>query len=670
MRRLLPPLRSQLTRWPRRSINQRYSSRLYKPLNPKTSEIRLLKLPQTSSSEFELVTVSLDDKPKYAALSYLWGNPEYYGEITIEGNTIRIPDNLASVFLRVLSDEPFRTQPHCQYLWADAICINQKDVGERSQQVQLMRRIFQAAHVTFAWVGPKDYSLAFNTINTLDHILSQNDPKRGLVSTVPFDPEWLRGYPELCLDGGSGVPNNHLNDPWSAVAEFLQHQYWERTWIFQEVILANQLVFIGPGNSDLTWPTLRDIPQGISSIADSGNEKKRPDFLSETAWNLLSSRLAWGRLSWLMLAQARTKIPDPDGFKGWIISTFAANLEATDHRDHIYGLLGVSGIPISPDYSPENKASHVYTEYIAGWLKAARNQRTMHIHTPLAFLSLAGTGKFGQSDLPSWVPNYPANKDVTIPWPYKASDHKPLADGMQSSSLADIEIYPYVVQETQSLFVRGIDMGSITLTTEYQRGEDYAILASFMSLASSFTARNAKYVSSIPAAQAIIRLLCIDSHCTTRDLIDNAMNLAMLIAYFNQTESNTVVKTWGHDWDTDILKMALPTTDVTQFGIKPDILSELSSWDKTRRSAATDAIVPVLYTYQFFETSQGYLGAVDYEVAEGDCLCVLAGYNKAVILRPNAEGSYAFIGTTSVIDIDVQHILESQQAKSKWLELR
>jgi hypothetical protein len=131
------------------------------------------------------------------------------------------------------------------------------------------------------------------------------------------------------------------------------------------------------------------------------NKTKRPDFLSDTAWNLLSSRLSWGKLSWLLLAQARTKIPDPDAFKGWIISTFADNLEASDHRDHIYGLLGVSGIPISPDYSPENKASYVYTKYIAGWLKATRTQKTMHVHVTLVFLSLAGVGKFGESDLPS-----------------------------------------------------------------------------------------------------------------------------------------------------------------------------------------------------------------------------------------------------------------------------
>lgn len=91
-------------------------------------------------------------------------------------------------------------------------------------------------------------------------------------------------------------------------------------------------------------------------------------------------------------------------------------------------------------------------------------------------------------------------------------------------------------------------MGSVTLTTEYSRGEDYAILASFMSLASSFTARSSRYVSGILAAQAIIRLLRVNSlQRTTRDLIYTAMNLAMLIAYFNQEPSDTVHNTWGSD---------------------------------------------------------------------------------------------------------------------------
>lgn len=152
-----------------------------------------------------------------------------------------------------------------------------------------MRRIFQLAHSTLAWAGPKDYSLAFDTIKTIGKIIDQNATNKGIVSTTPFDIEWLRGYPELCLDRGSNLPNNHLIDPWSAVADFLQHQYWKRAWVFQEVVLADQLAFISPGKSNLEWST-RGIQHGISSITRS--DTKRPDFLSDTAWDLLSSRLS------------------------------------------------------------------------------------------------------------------------------------------------------------------------------------------------------------------------------------------------------------------------------------------------------------------------------------------------------------------------------------------
>ncbi|KAF4452663.1 hypothetical protein F53441_4531 [Fusarium austroafricanum] len=384
MHRLLKfPLLSLTPRLFSRSISQASSSRLYKPLNPKTSEIRLLKIPPNPSSEFELVTVSLDDKPKYAALSYLWGDPQNYGAVTIEGNTVRIPDNLASAFLYILSDEAFRSQQHVKYIWADAICINQKDLDERSQQVKLMR----------------------------------------------------------------------------------------------------------------------------------------------------------------------------------------PNLQTTDDRDYIYGLLGVSGIPITPNYAPENTTSHVYTKYITGWLKAACAQQTGHVHSPLAFLAFAGTGKFGRSDLPSWVPNFAEKQEMSTPWCYSTSDFRSADEGTPGLFLKDSEVYPYTVEETQSLFTWGIDMGT--------------------------------------------------------DLIDNAMNLAMVITYFNMDKTQSVRKTWDSNWDNDILRMAFPTTNLVQFGLTPNILKELSSWDLERRRVAVSSIMPVLYSYQFFETSRGDLGAADYELAEGDRLVVL-----------------------------------------------
>ncbi|KAF5576470.1 heterokaryon incompatibility (het-6OR allele) [Fusarium pseudocircinatum] len=667
MKRFLQiPTRSLTRRLFSQSISQA-SSRLYKPLNPGTSEIRLLKIPPNPSSEFELVTVSLDDEPKYAALSYLWGDPEKYGQVTIQGNTVKIPDNLASAFLCVLSDDSFRSQSHVRYLWADAICINQNDLDERSQQVQLMRRIFQRAHVTFAWVGPKDYSLAFETIKTITKEIYENTPRKNAPYKTKFDLEWLRRHPMLCIDRGSDLPNNHLNDPWSAVADFLQHQYWQRVWIFQEIVLAEQLVFISSGEANLSWSMLRDTPQSIISVA----RDKKPDFLPDTAWNLLSNPMSWGKLSWLFLAQARTKIPDPDGFKGWAVSTFAANLQATDDRDYIYGLLGVSGIPITPDYSLENTTSQVYTKYIAGWLKAARTQQTIHVHSPLAFLSLAGTGKYGHLDLPSWVPNYRKKREASSPWCYSAINFCSTDEGDPTSSPAHHVCYPYVAEETQSLFSWGKDMGHITLSTHCCYDSDPQILASFMSFANSFTTRTSKYVTGIPAAQAIIRLLSMDkTRKVSQELVDNSLNLAMLIIYFNMSKSQTVTKTWSSDWDHDLLNMAFSPSELASMKVRLNVLEEISSWSLERRRKAVSEIMPVLYNYRFFETGQEYLGAVDFDVLEGDRLCTLWPYKKPVILRPDAKDRYTFVGPAYAVDVNTENTIPSLRSQGQWFELR
>ena len=40
-----------------------------------------------------------------------------------------------------------------EYIWIDAICINQTDVGERNQQVQAINTIFSNATVVTAWLG-------------------------------------------------------------------------------------------------------------------------------------------------------------------------------------------------------------------------------------------------------------------------------------------------------------------------------------------------------------------------------------------------------------------------------------------------------------------------------------------------------------------------------------
>jgi hypothetical protein len=83
----------------------------------------------------------------YTALSYVWGDPDDTTTIVVEGCSLRVTKSLERAF-RHLRDEK-------RYLnvWADGVCINQKDEDEKSKQVQQMGRVYEAAHHTVIFLG-------------------------------------------------------------------------------------------------------------------------------------------------------------------------------------------------------------------------------------------------------------------------------------------------------------------------------------------------------------------------------------------------------------------------------------------------------------------------------------------------------------------------------------
>jgi hypothetical protein len=89
-------------------------------------------LPDRTLSEpvrCELEQVWLDEKPSYEAISYCWGSPLDFYPILCHKKRLDISPKLTAA-LRHL-----RQQETSLALWADAICIRQDDVLERSQQV-------------------------------------------------------------------------------------------------------------------------------------------------------------------------------------------------------------------------------------------------------------------------------------------------------------------------------------------------------------------------------------------------------------------------------------------------------------------------------------------------------------------------------------------------------
>src|SRR5271155_3264352 len=124
----------------------------YQPLDP--NEIRLLKpLSRSSNSlSFEIVHISLLSKPCYAALSYTWGPPGNAHMILLNGQHFPIRQNLYDALQQAQSSKLVD-----QYLWVDAICINQGEnddaLNERSVQINLMKQIYEQAAKILVWLG-------------------------------------------------------------------------------------------------------------------------------------------------------------------------------------------------------------------------------------------------------------------------------------------------------------------------------------------------------------------------------------------------------------------------------------------------------------------------------------------------------------------------------------
>jgi hypothetical protein len=113
-------------------------------------EIRLLSLHRgltLDPIECSLLVTFMDNPIKYEALSYTWGDPSIITPINLCGWTFQVTVNLKSALqcLRLENDD--------RLLWVDAICINQKDVLERNNQVGRMDEIYKQAVEVVAWLG-------------------------------------------------------------------------------------------------------------------------------------------------------------------------------------------------------------------------------------------------------------------------------------------------------------------------------------------------------------------------------------------------------------------------------------------------------------------------------------------------------------------------------------
>jgi len=98
--------------------------------------------------ESKLRIVDLESSPKFTALSYVWGTyarePNF---IKCNDNQFKLTSNCYSALWHL------RKKLGTFTIWIDAICINQDDLQEKSQQIPLMGDIYSKAEAVYVWLG-------------------------------------------------------------------------------------------------------------------------------------------------------------------------------------------------------------------------------------------------------------------------------------------------------------------------------------------------------------------------------------------------------------------------------------------------------------------------------------------------------------------------------------
>jgi Heterokaryon incompatibility protein (HET) len=396
---------------------------------PQKIRIRLLQIldtpPEAVQLKCSLGTFSIDEAPSYVALSYTWGpaedgpdsdTPEQVHRIALDGGYVDISENLFDALRELkrrserLTDSDVQRKP---YWWIDAICINQKNIGERNQQVNMMDQIyFQASNVTL-WLGRdrqdkssliSDMLSKFNEIN--EHIqkvaVARQIPRGVLIRQYYLDYLSTFGMPSIG------------DERWVDFLAFFRKRWFSRLWVVQEVALAQEIEVLC-GRTTIQWAHI----SVCADILNSGLEKSilrgiaaRDNtsviFYSRRAGNIASIR-KWcldevlPETSMDMYCHFAGRQEYDRKHAATVLLGKVYTCLATDPRDKIFAILGMlkritasRSALVAADYG-KNKVQ-IYTDTTRAILSATNW---------LGFLSIVYHPKSARDpELPSWVPNF------------------------------------------------------------------------------------------------------------------------------------------------------------------------------------------------------------------------------------------------------------------------
>lgn len=360
----------------------------YQPL--RNSKIRLIKLKKRltrhEAISCELADFSLDEKP-YVALSYVWGSREGNMEIAVNGRRLSVTQNLFDALLQLEESsssllESLGLASSELLVWIDAICIDQKNMDEKSREVSRMEKIYSSAHVTLVWFGsskplhPAGARLLHKMATSIaDHLSEASDPSEQDTSRLNVKIQFKEGYHEVIRD---------------IFSQMVINEWFDRVWVVQEYALSQRDPQALWGDMLFPMRSLAVIAKGFRGVPELvGTRFSMMEGIRRSRLNGLGNRSAAEQILFLLGETIEKRCTDP--------------------RDRVYGLLGMVTATLEPslrvDYDEKVTFQQVFRHY------------TQHIIECTKTLSVLCCAK-KEEDLkewPSWIPDLRHAKALGMP---------------------------------------------------------------------------------------------------------------------------------------------------------------------------------------------------------------------------------------------------------------
>ena len=197
---------------------------IYHGFNAET-DIRLFRVRTSflhrSKIRLEFGVTNLSTAGPYIAISYEWGSDQIRSRIERDdGFQIGLIESAAEIIHYVPGKRRRK-----EWVWMDAICIDQKNETEKRHQIALMGKIYSSASQVLACIGPHlrggDEALKF--VPKVYNILTEDEHSG-------YKPTWTISRRLVNLDPGM------LR--WAALWSLLRSSFFERMWITQEMVMA------------------------------------------------------------------------------------------------------------------------------------------------------------------------------------------------------------------------------------------------------------------------------------------------------------------------------------------------------------------------------------------------------------------------------------------------